>query len=67
MTTLPRCIRDRPKGVMLSHGNLLHQLSIRFAPTKKYDVSEPLPGDVMVTVLPSESLVDFIRFLMITH
>lgn len=42
----------RPKGVMLSHGNLLHQISIRFAPTKKYDVSEPLPGEVMVTILP---------------
>eukprot|EP00804_Cyclotella_cryptica_P029904 CCRYP_017829-RA/>CCRYP_017829-RA protein AED:0.10 eAED:0.10 QI:400/1/1/1/0.88/0.8/10/978/624 len=42
----------RPKGVMLTHGNLLHQIQLRFAPTKKYDVSEPLPGEVMVTILP---------------
>jgi len=37
---------------MLTHGNLLHQIHLRFAPTKKYDVSEPLPGEVMVTILP---------------
>eukprot|EP01082_Thalassiosira_pseudonana_P007581 g6937.t1 g6937 contig23:1519745-1521736(-) len=42
----------RPKGVMLTHGNLLHQIQLRFAPTKKYDVSEPLPGEVMVSILP---------------
>ena len=34
--------------MMLTHGNLLHQIQLRFAPTKKYDISEPLPGDVMV-------------------
>lgn len=45
-------VTDRPKGVMLTHGNLLHQIKLRFAPTKKYDVSEPLPGEVMVTILP---------------
>jgi long-chain acyl-CoA synthetase len=42
----------RPKGVMLSHGNLLHQITLRFAPSKPYDKSEPLPDDVMVTMLP---------------
>ena len=42
----------RPKGVMLTHGNLLHQITLRFAPSKSYDKSEPLPGDVMVTILP---------------
>lgn len=42
----------RPKGVLLSHGNLLHQITLRFAPSKPYDKSEPLPDDVMVTMLP---------------
>ena len=42
----------RPKGVMLSHGNLLHQINLRFAPSKPYDESEPLPDEVMVTMLP---------------
>lgn len=41
----------RPKGVMLTHGNLLHQIQLRFAPSKRYDVSEPLPGEVMVRFL----------------
>jgi hypothetical protein len=43
----------RPKGVMLTHGNLLHQIQLRFAPTKKYDVSEPLPGEVMYVLINS--------------
>ena len=45
-------IYNRPKGVMLTHGNLLHQIQLRFAPSKKYDVSEPMPGDVMVRHAP---------------
>lgn len=42
----------RPKGVMLSHGNLLHQTSHRLAPSKPYEESEPLPGETMVSLLP---------------
>ena len=41
-----------PKGVMLTHGNLLHQLGHRLAPTKPYDESEPLPGELMLSLLP---------------
>ena len=42
----------RPKGVMLSHGNLLHQISHRLAPSPLYEKSEPLPGETMVSLLP---------------
>mmetsp|Transcript_24090 Transcript_24090/g.33867 ORF Transcript_24090/g.33867 Transcript_24090/m.33867 type:complete len:800 (+) Transcript_24090:146-2545(+) len=42
----------QPKGVMLTHGNLLHQISHRLAPTKQYDESEPLPGETMLSLLP---------------
>mmetsp|Transcript_12314 Transcript_12314/g.25018 ORF Transcript_12314/g.25018 Transcript_12314/m.25018 type:complete len:803 (+) Transcript_12314:56-2464(+) len=42
----------RPKGVMLTHGNLLHQTGHRLAPTKPYDESEPLPGELMLALLP---------------
>lgn len=42
----------RPKGVMLAHGNLLHQTSHRLAPSKPYEESEPLPGETMVSLLP---------------
>lgn len=42
----------RPKGVMLSHGNLLHQTGHRLAPTKSYDEAEPLPGELMLSLLP---------------
>lgn len=42
----------RPKGVMLSHGNLLHQTGHRLSPTKPYDEVEPLPGELMLSLLP---------------
>lgn len=41
-----------PKGVMLSHGNLIHQLGHRLSPTKPYEETEPLPGECMVSILP---------------
>jgi long-chain acyl-CoA synthetase len=41
-----------PKGVMLSHGNLLHQLQHRLGPSKKFAESEPIPGDTMLSLLP---------------
>jgi AMP-binding enzyme len=41
-----------PKGVMLTHGNLLHQVTHRLAPTKPYAETEPLPGETMVSLLP---------------
>jgi long-chain acyl-CoA synthetase len=37
---------------MLSHGNLLHQMSHRLAPTQPYEEAEPLPGECMVSLLP---------------
>ncbi|WP_019505659.1 long-chain fatty acid--CoA ligase [Pleurocapsa sp. PCC 7319] len=37
----------RPKGVMLSHGNLLHQ--VNYVKT----VFQPEPGDVLLSILPS--------------
>lgn len=42
----------KPKGVLLSHGNLLHQIGHRLAPTRQYDETEPLPGECMVSILP---------------
>ena len=42
----------QPKGVMLSHGSLLHQIGHRLAPTKGWDEGEPLPGECMVSLLP---------------
>lgn len=42
----------KPKGVMLSHGNLLHQISHRLAPSKPYDDTEPLIGEKMLSLLP---------------
>jgi long-chain acyl-CoA synthetase len=42
----------RPKGVMLEHGNLLHQISHRTSPSKPYQEAEPLPGETMVSLLP---------------
>lgn len=41
-----------PKGVMLTHANLLSQLGHRLAPTKLYDETEPLPGETMLSLLP---------------
>lgn len=41
-----------PKGVMLSHGNLLHQTGHRLAPTKSWDENEPIPGELMLSLLP---------------
>ena len=42
----------RPKGVMLTHGNLLHQTGNRLAPTRPYEESEPVPGETTVSILP---------------
>jgi len=42
----------QPKGVMLTHGNLLHQTGHRLAPTRPFDESEPLPGELMLSLLP---------------
>lgn len=41
-----------PKGVMLTHGNLLHQMNHRICPTKPYEQTEPVPGDTMLSLLP---------------
>jgi len=42
----------RPKGVMLTQGNMLHQSAHKLGPTLPYDESEPLPGETMVSILP---------------
>eukprot|EP00546_Thalassionema_frauenfeldii_P022289 CAMPEP_0178906744 /NCGR_PEP_ID=MMETSP0786-20121207/6990_1 /TAXON_ID=186022 /ORGANISM="Thalassionema frauenfeldii, Strain CCMP 1798" /LENGTH=741 /DNA_ID=CAMNT_0020578475 /DNA_START=165 /DNA_END=2390 /DNA_ORIENTATION=- len=42
----------RPKGVMLQHGNLLHQLGHRTSPSLPYEQGEPIPGEKMVSLLP---------------
>jgi len=42
----------QPKGVMLTHGNLLHQISHRLSTTQPYEETEPLPGETMVSILP---------------
>lgn len=44
----------RPKGVMLTHGNLMHQTGHRLGPSKPYEEAEPLPGEKMVSLLPSK-------------
>jgi len=41
-----------PKGVMLSHGNLLHQIGHRTRPGVAYEKAEPIPGETMVSLLP---------------
>jgi len=42
----------RPKGVVLTHSNLLHQMNHRLNPTSTYDDSEPLPGETFLSLLP---------------
>jgi long-chain acyl-CoA synthetase len=42
----------KPKGVMLTHGSLLHQIGHRLGPTQVWDESEPLPGELMLSLLP---------------
>jgi len=42
----------QPKGVMLTHGNLIHQSGHRLFPTKSYDETEPIPGELMLSLLP---------------
>ena len=42
----------QPKGVMLTHGNLIHQTGHRLGPTQLWDDSEPLPGELMLSLLP---------------
>jgi long-chain acyl-CoA synthetase len=41
-----------PKGVMLTHGNLLHQTDIRLAPSRPYEETDPMPGETTVSILP---------------
>eukprot|EP00548_Thalassiothrix_antarctica_P003624 CAMPEP_0194146584 /NCGR_PEP_ID=MMETSP0152-20130528/20952_1 /TAXON_ID=1049557 /ORGANISM="Thalassiothrix antarctica, Strain L6-D1" /LENGTH=758 /DNA_ID=CAMNT_0038847135 /DNA_START=196 /DNA_END=2472 /DNA_ORIENTATION=+ len=41
-----------PKGVMLQHGNLLHQIGHRTRPSINYEKAEPIPGETMVSLLP---------------
>jgi len=42
----------QPKGVMLAHGNLIHQTGHRLGPTNQWDDSEPNPGECMLSLLP---------------
>lgn len=37
---------------MLTHGNLLHQTGHRLSINQPYEESEPMPGDIMVSLLP---------------
>ncbi len=38
--------------MQIIQGNLLHQTGHRLAPSKPYDESEPLPGELMLSLLP---------------
>ena len=42
----------RPKGVMLRHGNLLHQTGFRLNPSHPYEEADPVPGHTMLALLP---------------
>jgi len=42
----------QPKGVMLTHGNLIHQIGHRLFPSRRYDETEPIPGELMLSLLP---------------
>jgi len=42
----------KPKGVELTHGNLLHQIHHRICPTQHCSKTEPTPGDTMLALLP---------------
>lgn len=37
---------------MLTHGNLIHQIGHRLFPSHRYDETEPLPGELMLSLLP---------------
>ncbi|GMH46568.1 hypothetical protein TrVE_jg11296 [Triparma verrucosa] len=42
----------RPKGVVLTHSNLLHQMDHRLSPSNAYEESEPLPNETFLSLLP---------------
>jgi hypothetical protein len=44
-------VSSSPKGVMLTHGNLLHQTGHRLAPSRHYKEVEPIPGKTTISIL----------------